>query len=283
MGKVEGKVAFITGAARGQGRALAQRFAAEGADIIALDLCADVPTAAHGGATATDLKETVRQVENLGRKIVAAAGDVRDSKAIGDLVDEGVARFGRIDIVCANAGIAGYGSALEIEPQAWQEMIDINLTGAWRTVRAAAPAIVAGGRGGSIILTSSIAGLIGFPGVAHYAAAKHGLVGLMRVLAMELGPEGIRVNTVHPTNVDTEMIQNEQLWSFFNGGREGAGQAEAAAQMTMMHALPVPWVAPEDVANAVLWLASDEARYVTGASIPIDAGATHPYKAPHKV
>ena len=282
MGKAEGKVAYVTGAARGIGRALAERFAAEGADIIAMDLCADVPTAAHTGASSADLEETVRRVKELGQRIVAASGDVRDSEALGEIVDEGMTQLGRIDIVCANAGIAGYGSALEIDPLEWQEMIDVNLTGVWRTVRAAAPAVVAGGRGGSIVLTSSIAGLVGFPGVAHYAAAKHGLVGLMRVLAMELGPEQIRVNTVHPTNVDTDMIQNQQLWSFFTG-RPDATQAEAAVQMKMMHSLPTSWVEPQDIANAVLWLTSDEARYITGATIPIDAGATHPYKAPHKV
>ncbi|WAL68251.1 mycofactocin-coupled SDR family oxidoreductase [Amycolatopsis cynarae] len=282
MGRVEGKVAFVTGAARGQGRAHAVRLAEEGADIIALDLCADVATAAHGGATKEDLDETVRQVEALGRRIVARVGDVRDSDALEATVADGVAELGRLDIICANAGIAGFGPALELSPQTWQDMIDINLTGVWRTVRAAAPAVVAGGRGGSIVLTSSIAGMIGFPNVAHYAAAKHGLVGLMRVLAMELAPERIRVNTVHPTNVDTDMIQNEYMWSFFTGGQPGATQADAAVPMQLMHALPVPWVESIDIANAVLWLASDEARYVTGVVLPVDAGCTHPFKAPHK-
>jgi (+)-trans-carveol dehydrogenase len=279
---MQDKVAFITGAARGQGRALAVRMADEGADVIVMDVCEDLPTAVSTGPTKQDLEDTVGLVEERGRRAVARVGDVRDSQFLSALVSEGVAELGRLDVVCANAGIASFGPALELSDAEWTTMIDINLTGVWRTVKAAAPAVVAGGRGGSIVLTSSVAGLIGFPNTGHYAAAKHGMVGLMKVLAMELAPERIRVNAIHPTNVDTPMIQNQPMYRFF-GGRNDATREDAAATLLGMHALPLPWVEVEDVANAVVWLSSDEARYITGVSLPIEAGLTHPFKLPHKV
>ena len=281
MGRVEGKVAFITGAARGQGRSHALRLAEEGADIIAVDICADLATVPYPGATDADLAETVRQVEALDRRIVAQQADVRDLAALQRAADEGLSQFGHIDIVCANAGIASFGPSLELTEEVWQEVVDINLTGVWKTVKATAPAMVERGEGGSIILTSSIAGLIAFPHLAHYTAAKHGVTGLMRTLAVELAPHHIRVNSVHPTTVDTPMVANEPVWGLFLGGIEGATREQAAEGMKALNAMPVPWVEAVDISNAVLYLASDESRYVTGTTTVIDAGAMQPFKVPH--
>jgi SDR family mycofactocin-dependent oxidoreductase len=281
VGRVEGKVAFITGAARGQGRSHALRLAEEGADIIAVDICQDIATVPYGGATDADLAETVKQVEALDRRIVAQQADVRDLGALQRVVDEGLSQFGHIDIVCANAGIASFAPALELTEEVWQDVVDINLTGVWKTVKAAAPAMVERGQGGSIILTSSIAGLIAFPNLAHYTAAKHGVTGLMRTLAVELAPQHIRVNSVHPTTVDTPMVSNEPVWGLFLGGVQGATREQAAEGMKALNAMPVPWVEAVDISNAVLYLASDESRYVTGTTTVIDAGAMQPFKVPH--
>jgi len=280
-GRLAGKVALITGGARGQGRSHAVRLAEEGADVVLVDICAPVASAPYATADPADLEQTVTLVEELDRRALAVRADVRDLAALQAAVDGAVAELGRIDVVVANAGIAGYAPALEMDETTWQEMIDINLTGAWKTVRAAAPAIVAGGRGGSIVLTSSVAGLMGFPTLAHYCAAKHGLVGLMKVLAVELAPHRIRVNSVHPTHVDTDMIQNPAIHSLFTGGAPDTDPAMAAAAMKAMHALPISWVDPVDISNALVWLASDEARYVTGVALPVDGGITAPFKVPH--
>jgi (+)-trans-carveol dehydrogenase len=208
-GRVEGKVAFITGAARGQGRSHAVRLAQEGADIIAVDLCDQVDSVPYQMATPEDLADTVKQVEALDRRIVATKADVRDYGALKKALDDGVAQLGRLDIVSANAGIASFGRAEELPEQTWQDMIDTNLTGVWHAAKAAIPHLIAGGRGGSIVLTSSAAGLKAYANVAHYVSAKHGVVGLMRTLALELAPHMIRVNSLHPTQVDTDMIMNE--------------------------------------------------------------------------
>jgi SDR family mycofactocin-dependent oxidoreductase len=279
--RLAGKVALITGGARGQGRAHAVRLAEEGADIVLVDHCAPIDSAPYAMPDAADLEQTSKLVADLDRRVLAIRADVRDLTALQDAVAGTVAQFGRLDVVVANAGIGGFAPALEMDEGTWQEMIDINLTGAWKTVRAAAPAVVDGGRGGAIVLTSSIAGLIGFPNLAHYCAAKHGLVGLVKVLALELAPHGIRVNSVHPTNVDTDMIQNPAMYRLFSGGAPGADRATAAAAMKGMHALPIPWVDPVDISNAVAWLVSDEARYVTGVALPVDGGATAPFTIPH--
>ncbi|MEU9818322.1 mycofactocin-coupled SDR family oxidoreductase [Pseudonocardia alni] len=280
-GRLAGKVALITGGARGQGRSHAVRLAEEGADIVLVDHCAPVASAPYPTADPADLEQTVKLVEDLDRRVLAFRADVRDLSALRAAVTDTVSELGRLDIVLANAGIASYAPALEMTEDAWQEMIDINLTGAWKTVRAAAPAIVDGGRGGAIVLTSSVAGLMGFPNLAHYCAAKHGLVGLMKVLAVELAPHSIRVNTVHPTHVDTDMIQNPAIHGLFTGGAPGADRAMAAPAMKAMHALPISWVDPVDISNAVAWLASDEARYVTGVALPVDGGITAPFTLPH--
>lgn len=282
MGRMDGKVAFITGAARGQGRRHAERLAAEGADIVAVDRCEDLTTIPYTAATPADLDETVKLVEQLDRRIVAHRADVRDLDALRAAVADGLDRFGRIDVICANAGVANYAPALEMTEQQWDEVVDIDLTGVWKTVRAAAPAVVEGGRGGSIILTSSIAGLMAYPNLAAYVAAKHGVVGLMRNLAVELAPHGIRVNSIHPSNVDTPMIDNDLVRGFFTG-QERATREQAAQGMQTMNALPFPWAEVDDISNAVLYLASDDSRYVTGTTLTIDAGATLPFKLPNVV
>lgn len=280
-GRLAGKVALITGAARGQGRSHAVRLAEEGVDVVLIDLCAPVHTAPYATATPEDLAQSVKLVEQLDRRAIAVQADVRDLAALQASVSSAVAELGRLDIVIANAGIGSYGPALEMDETTWQEMIDINLTGVWKTVRAAAPAIVDGGNGGAIVLTSSAAGLIAFPNLAHYTAAKHGLVGLMKVLAIELAPHRIRVNTVHPTHVDTDMIMNPAIYSLFTGGMPDANREMAAVAMKGMHALPISWVEPVDISNAIAWLVSDEARYVTGIALPVDGGITAPFKLPH--
>jgi (+)-trans-carveol dehydrogenase len=271
MGRVEGKVAFVTGAARGQGRSHALRLAEEGADIVAVDLCSQVSTVPYPMSTPDDLAETVAQVEALDRRIVARQADVRDSAALKAAVDQGVAELGRLDIVCANAGIFSPAMAADMAEDVWQDMIDINLTGVWRTCKASIPHL---GSGASIVITSSTAGIKGFPGFSHYVSAKHGVVGLMRTLAHELGPQGIRVNSVHPTGVDTDMIQNDTMYKMFVPDKENPTREDAAPVFQSLNILPVPWVEVRDISNAVLFLASDEARYITGVSLPIDAGAT---------
>jgi SDR family mycofactocin-dependent oxidoreductase len=273
MGSLEGKVAFITGAARGQGRSHALRLASEGADIVAIDICKAIDDVVYPASTPGDLAETVERVEALGRRIIAAEVDVRDFDALKAAVDNGVAALGRLDIVVANAGIGNAGNKLhKIKEHIWQDMIDVNLTGVWKTVKAAVPHLLAGNRGGSIILTSSVGGMKAHPHTGHYIAAKHGVVGLMRTFAVELGQHWIRVNSVHPTQVSTPMALNDATFRLFAPDKENPGPQDFAPVSQMMHTLPVPWVEPEDVSNAVLFFASDETRYVTGVQLPVDAG-----------
>jgi SDR family mycofactocin-dependent oxidoreductase len=278
MGALEGRVALVTGAARGQGRSHSVRLAEEGAAIIALDLCETPRSVSYPGATREDLAETVAAVEALDRRVVSAVVDVRDLDALKAATAEAVAELGRLDIVCGNAGIwSTVPPAGESQDRAdvWQESIDINLTGVWNTLEATVPLILAGGRGGSIVLTSSTAGVrpmqtVGGPdshsqiGQAAYTVSKHGVVGLMRSYALELAPHHIRVNTVHPTGVATPMIQNQPVEDFF------AGYPELAALVT--NPIPVDVVEPRDISEAVLFLASDASRYVTGTMLPVDAG-----------
>jgi SDR family mycofactocin-dependent oxidoreductase len=272
-GRVAGKVAFITGAARGQGRSHAIRLAQEGADIIAVDILEDVPGIPYAGATEADLAETVKQVESLDRRIVATKADVRDFAALKAAVDDGVAQLGGLDIVSANAGIGtSPHKSWEIDDDTWQTMIDINLTGVWHAAKAAIPHLIEGGNGGSIILTSSAAGLQAYENIAHYVSAKHGVVGLMRTLALELAPYSIRVNSIHPTQVDTPMIQNEATYKLFRPDLEHPTREDFAPASQSVNALPIPWVEPVDISNAVLFLASDEGRYITGVTLPVDAG-----------
>ena len=275
MGRVEGKVAFITGAARGQGRSHAIRLAQEGADIIAVDLAAQVDSVPYPMATPDDLAQTVKEVEALDRRIVASQADVRDYSAVKAAVDDGVAQLGRLDIVAANAGIFSFGRAEDLEEQTWQDMIDVNLTGVWHAAKAAIPHLKAGGQGGSMVLTSSTAGLMPFENMAHYTSAKHGVVGLMRVLAVELAPDFIRVNSVHPTTVNTDMIHNSATYELFSPDLtpEQRAREVIGERFQTLNALPIRWVEPRDISNAVLFLASDEARYITGVTLPVDAGS----------
>lgn len=280
MNRVAGKVALITGAGRGQGRSHAVRLAEEGADIIALDICAPVETAVHTLSTPDDLAETVKLVEKLDRRIVARQVDTRDLDGLEATVRAGLDEFGHLDIVIANAGIASFGAAWELSEHQWQEMIDVNLTGYWKTLKAAIPAMIEQGTGGSVILTSSAAGLAAFPHLAHYNAAKHGVTGLAKSFAIELAAHNIRVNSLHPTTVSADIIHNEAMYQLFTG-ISGATREQAANLMRGINAMDVPWIEPIDVSNAVLWLASDESRYVTGTAQVIDAGALAPFKIPH--
>ena len=268
MGRVEGKVAFITGAARGQGRSHALRLAEEGADIIAIDICGPVPNLAYPPAIPEDLSETVQQVEKLDRRIIATQADVRDRDAVKKAVDDGVAQLGHLDIVVANAGICIMRSWDGVTPEIWRDTIDINLTGAWNTAQLAAPHLVTAG-GGSIILTSSAAGLKGLPFLAPYVASKHGIVGIMHALSQELAEHSIRVNSVHPTGVNTPMGAGD-----LSGDIERLLGLHPKLGGLFANALPIEITEPVDISNAVLFLASDEARYVTGLAMTVDAGNT---------
>lgn len=274
-GRVEGKVAFVTGAALGQGRSHAVRLAQEGADIIAIDVCKRVvETSPIPAATPEDLAETADLVKGLNRRIFTAEVDVRDYEGLKAAVDAGVEQLGRLDIIVANAGIGNGGDTLDqCSEHDWQEMIDVNLSGVWKTVKAGVPHLIAGKKGGSIILTSSVGGLKAYPHCGNYVAAKHGVVGIMRSFAVELGHHMIRVNSVHPTHVSTGMIMNEGTWKLFRPDLENPGPDDMAPICQMFHTLPVPWVDAEDISNAVLFFASDESRYVTGVTLPVDAGS----------
>ena len=273
-GRVEGKVAFITGAVRGQGRAHAVRLAQEGADIIAVDICKQIDSVQIPLSTPEDLAETADLVKGHNRRLYTAEVDVRDFDALKAAVDAGVEQMGRLDIIVANAGIGNGGATLDKTSEGdWTDMIDVNLGGVWKTVKAGVPHILAGGRGGSIILTSSVGGLKAYPHTGHYVAAKHGVVGLMRTFAVELGAQNIRVNSVHPTNVNTPLFMNEGTMKLFRPDLENPGPEDMKVVGQLMHTLPIGWVEPEDIANAVLFLASDEARYVTGVTLPIDGGS----------
>ena len=267
-GRLEGKVAFITGAARGQGRSHAIRLAQEGADIIAIDLCAQIESVGYPMSTPEDLAETVREVEALDRRIHAVEADVRDREALQSALDTGIAQLGRLDIVLANAGIAPL--SLDPSPDEWQDVLDVNLTGVYYTVEVSKQALIDGG-GGAIVITSSTAGLNGIggstPGGLGYTAAKHGIVGLMRSYANQLAEHSIRVNTVHPTGVNTPMVVNEVMQEFL--------ESDPQLSQAMANALPVPMLEPVDISNAILYLVSDEGRYVTGVALPVDAGFTN--------
>lgn len=272
MGKLEGKVAFITGAARGQGRSHAVRLAGEGADIIAVDTSAEVASVPYALAAAGDLDETVRLVEATGRRILARDADVRDSQALAGAVQAGVGEFGRLDIVLANAGISSPAPTLEMSDDTWQDMIDINLTGVWKSLKASVPHIVAGGRGGSVVITSSLAAVYANENTAHYSAAKAGLVMLMKVMAKELAPHSIRVNTVHPTTVATDMILNEATYKLFRPDLDNPTRADFEEAARTLNRLPVAALEAEDITNTILHLVSDDAKFVTGTTQLIDAG-----------
>ncbi|TRW81845.1 NAD(P)-dependent oxidoreductase [Mycolicibacterium sp. 018/SC-01/001] len=273
---MEGRVALITGAARGQGRAHAVRLAGEGADIIAIDVCKPVTdTVTYPMPTADDLAETARLVEEAGRKILTREVDIRDLAAQQQLVADGIEQFGRLDIVVANAGILSWGRIWEMSEEQWDTVIDVNLNGTWRTIRAAVPAMIEAGNGGSIIIVSSSAGTKATPGNAHYAASKHGLVALTNALAIEAGEFGIRVNSIHPYSIDTPMVQPEAMMEIF-------GKYPA-----FLHSFsPMPYqpvhhegkkglkefMTPEEVSDVVAWLAGDGSATISGSQIAVDRG-----------
>ena len=272
-GRLEGQVAFITGAARGQGRSHALALAKEGADIIAVDVTKQIETVPYATATAEDMAETVHQVEALDRRIIAGDVDVRDLQGLTDFVARGVAELGRLDIVLANAGISAPAPTLEMDEETWDTMIEINLTGVWKTIKASVPHIVDGGRGGSVVITSSTAAIIPMANIAHYAAAKSGLVLLSKVLAKELAPQSIRVNTVHPTTVATDMVLNESTYKLFRPDLEHPTREDFEEAAGTLNALPIPAMESSDITNAVLYLVTDSGRYVTGTMHVVDAGS----------
>ena len=274
MARFEGKVAVITGAARGQGRSHAVRLATEGADVIALDICHDIDTVAYDLATSADLAETARLVTAQGRRVVPAEVDVRDADALSRAISDGAGQLGGLDVVLANAGI-GFMDATVDPRAAFRDQLDVNLVGVWNTVQAAAPLMIEQGRGGAIVLTSSVFGLTGRGGDGSgggvgYVASKHGVVGLMRTFATWLAPHGIRVNCVNPTGVATRMVLNPAVEALFGGGDDPAPDPKPVDDVTNL--FDVPLVEVQDVTAAVAFLASDEARYITGVALPVDAG-----------
>ncbi len=265
MQRLQGKVAFVTGAAHGQGRAHCVRLAEEGADVIAIDVCGPVDTSKIPPSTTDELVETARLVEEVGRRVLSRQVDVRDLTAMETVCFDGVAALGgRLDIVVANAGIVTAGLTWELTEQQWRTMIDVNLTGVWTTVKAAVPHMIRAGNGGSITMTSSIGGYRGLPYEAHYSAAKHGIVGLCRVLAIEVGEYDIRVNTIHPNGVNTLMSTEPDLIPAILSDPKMPGILASALRAGVQE--------PEDVAATVAWLASNDARYITGAQIMIGSG-----------
>jgi SDR family mycofactocin-dependent oxidoreductase len=272
MGRVSGKVALVTGAARGQGRAHAIRLAEEGASIVALDICRQIPEISIPMASRADLDETVRAVTERGPRIIAFEADVRDQQAIDAAIDAAYAAFGTIDIVIANAGVTRYTSANDISEGEFREILDVNLIGPWRTCKSVATRVIEARTSASMILTSSIGGLKAGANLAHYNASKHGLIGLMRTLAIEYAPS-IRVNAVCPTNVNTPMLMAADTLRLFVPDEAEPTLEQFTEVARHHHVLDVPWVEPEDIANAALFLACDEARYITGVALPVDAGA----------
>jgi SDR family mycofactocin-dependent oxidoreductase len=266
MDRLRGKVALVTGAARGQGRSHCVRMAEEGADIIAIDICEAVPEVHFTPSTDEDLAETVRLVEQLDRRIVATKADVRDRRQMRSAIDEGVNSLGRLDAVVANAGVGIISEWDKVTPEVWETTLAINLTGVWNTAQLAAPHLITSG-GGSIVMTSSVAGLKAQPFCSHYVASKHGVVGIMRALAMELAEHNVRVNCVHPTGVETPMAESVAEIDELIAAHPKLGPV-------FTNLLPVELVKPVDISNAVLFLASDEARYVTGLTMTVDAGST---------
>jgi (+)-trans-carveol dehydrogenase len=273
MGRVEGKVALITGAARGQGRSHAVRLAEEGADIVAIDICKQIASAPYAMSEPDDLQETEALITKLGRRVIPIEADVRDQSALDDAAQRAVDEFGRLDIVCANAGITSHDLGWKLTDEQWDDVIAVNLTGVWRTTRACIPHMIELGNGGSIIMTSSLGGVKGLLNHAHYCVTKHGVIGLARTLANELADHAIRVNAILPTAVDTPMIQNPHEYELFMPDKQDPTREDVMPAFASLNALSVPWVDARDVSNAVLWLASDESRYVTGISLPVDAGA----------
>jgi SDR family mycofactocin-dependent oxidoreductase len=271
MGRFDGKVVLITGGARGQGRSHAVRFAQEGADVAFCDIAAQLETVPYPMSTPDDLAETVRLVEDLDRRCVAVQADVRDRGQLDAFTEQARTELGRIDFLLANAGIFTFSTVAEMDDRTWRETIDTNLTGVFHAMRAVLPAMVAQGYG-RIVATSSMAGKTGFANIAHYCAAKWGVIGLVKSVAQEVAGNGITVNAVCPTGVDTTMIQNDAAYRLFLPDVQNPTREDAAPAFQGLNAIPVPWVEPIDISNAMAFLCSDEARYITGETIAVAAG-----------
>lgn len=271
MGRLTGKVALITGGARGQGRSHAVTFAREGADIVTCDLVSQVATVPYPMSVPDDLNETVKLVEEQDRRCVAMPADVRDTAQLQAVVERGIAEFGKIDILVANAGIVAPVPLLDITDDDWSDMIDTDLTGVFKSIRAVAPHMIER-RSGRIIATASIVGRIGASGLSHYAAAKWGVIGLVKSAALEFGPYGVTVNAVCPTNVDTPMIQNPAMYALFAPGVQNPTRDDVTPGFSSLNALPVPWVQVQDISEGMLYLAAESGRYVTGETLTIAAG-----------
>ena len=271
MGKLDGRVALITGGARGQGRSHALTLAREGADIVVCDIAAQIDTVPYPMGTQDQLEETVRLVEDLDRRCVAVQADVRDGAQMRAVVDRALSEFGKIDILLANAGIFSFGTIAEMSDQMWDDMIDTNLKGVFNAMRAVLPHMIER-RSGRIVATASMAGRVGMPNIAHYVAAKWGVIGLVKSVAMEVAQYGITVNAVCPTTVNTDMIHNEATYKLFRPDLENPTADDALAAFSSLNVLPIPWVEPEDISNAILFLISDDARYITGTAVEVAAG-----------
>ncbi len=273
MGRLEGRTAMITGAARGQGRSHALTLAAEGASVVAVDLCADLATIPYPLATPEDLAETKRLVESLGVRCHTVQGDVRDTDAIEGAAADAVSRFGSLDIAVANAGVCGFGKFWELDDRSWDEMIGVDLTGVFKTMRAVVRPMLEQGSG-RIVATSSMGGRMGNPNLAHYVAAKWGVIGLVKTLSLETASSGITVNAVCPATVDTAMVHNEAFYGLFCPELTAPSKSEVESAYAAMSPMGVPWVSPEEISKSVLYLASDDARFVSGTTIEVSTGAS---------
>jgi (+)-trans-carveol dehydrogenase len=275
MSKLEGKVAFVTGAARGQGRSHSVRLAEDGADIVAVDICADIETVPYPMGTADELAETKELVEEAGRRCVTAVADIRSEAELAAAVEAAKEAFGKIDILVSNGGIWSQSTeSWTLDADTWQTMIDVNLTGQWKTAKAVVPTMIEGGNGGAITITSSSIGLKATTGNVHYTTAKHGVIGLVRTLAHELAPHNIRVNALCPTTVNSPMITNDALYTLFRPDLDSPGLPDVEPGLRDLNLLDVSMMEPGEVSAAISWLVSDDARYVTGIALPIDAGST---------
>ena len=273
MGVVEGRIALVTGAARGQGRAHAIALANEGADLIVTDLCADIGTVPYPLGTAAELAETVAMVEATGQRCLSMPADIRDTAGIGLVVEAGIEAFGRIDICVANAGVTGYGKFHELDDDTWNDMIDVDLTGTFKTIRAVLPHMLER-RYGRIIATSSMAGRMGNANLAHYVAAKWGVIGMVKSLAMEVANKGITVNAIAPAAVDTAMLHNEAMYKLFCPDMDAPTREDVTPRYQAMNRLGVAWMAPEEVSRAVLFVAADAASSMTGQVIEVSLGSS---------
>jgi (+)-trans-carveol dehydrogenase len=272
MGRLDDKVAIITGVARGLGRSAAVRLAQEGARIVGLDICSDIASVQYEMASPDDLRETVRLVEAVGGRIDAFEADVRDQAALHRIAQHAIETYGRLDIVSVNHGIASFGRLWEVTDEQWDDMIGINLTGVFTTIRAVVPRMIEAGNGGAIVLMSSVGGIRGLANVGPYVATKHALNGMTKTLANEVGPYGIRVNALCPGNVETAMVLNQAFGRFIYPNQDHVSAEEIASALRGVHVFDIPWVSPDDISNALLYLVSDEGRYVTGVALPVDGG-----------